>query len=70
MPRAVFLQHGLLQAPAADDDGFAAQFRIFQQFHGGKEGVHVQVGYPAAGGWLGKWWDRWHQKHLAAGRLA
>ncbi len=49
LPRAILLQHGLLQPAAADDDGFAAQFRILQQFDGGKEGIHVQVGNPAAG---------------------
>jgi len=56
--RAVGLGDRLVVAPAADDDGLAAQLGILQQFHGRVEGVHVQVGDAAVvrvhGTWAGE----------------
>jgi hypothetical protein len=45
---AVGQQRGLVAAAAADDHRLALELRVAQQFHRGIEGVHVQVGDPAA----------------------
>ena len=48
--RAVGQQHRLVAPPAADHHRLAEEVGVAQQLHRRIEGVHVEVGDPAAGG--------------------